>query len=788
MELGNLANLQLLYLSENELTGTIPSALGNLHNLMRLHLQVNQLTGSIPPELGSLAQMYDFNVSDNSLEGTIPTELSNLSQLQILNVYGNMLTGPIPTSLANLTALVPGSTDLGYNLLYTSDGALIAFLNSKDPDWAATQTIAPTEVTATSLDNAVILISWLPIAYTGGGGYYTVWRSETAGGPYDTLAAQTVDKMVSSVEVMGLTPGTRYYFVVRTHTDVHSANKNALDSSDSAEVSAVAWAQINVTISGTVTLGGAPLPGVVMTGLTGSPVTDAFGIYTGAEAAGWSGTVTPTLAGYTFTPATRAYTNVTANQTAQDYSATAVIPTLAVTSPNGGETWVVGSTYDINWTQTNVTGSVTVDLYKGGVYLKTLGTADATAGTFSWLIGAGETIAADYTIRVWQDGGVSDDSDGDFALIRSLVRVDFNLDGQEDILWRYLGEGGYNRVWFLGDTGQGTLPLLLADAQMTGGLAENASLKATSMRTVSDPRYVGKTSDKMKVSSSADIRDVFGSIRSRGMASVADPRKVDGGSHSKPVMTAVADPRQMNMPITGASTSGISAELASVPTWLGGADVMAVGDLTWEIVGTGDFDNDTHVDLLWRNNVSGINVVWFMNGTEWSSSAELLPVDDQTWQIVGTGDFDKDGNVDLLWRNSVSGENVVWYLNGTTWVGSATLLGVSDQTWQIVGTGDFDKDGNVDILWRYNGAGGYNVVWHLNNATWIGSSDLMPVGDTAWQIMGTGDYNKDGNIDILWRYNGAGGYNVIWYMNGVGWSESGELLPVGDLTWRIVSR
>jgi hypothetical protein len=253
-------------------------------------------------------------------------------------------------------------------------------------------------------------------------------------------------------------------------------------------------------------------------------------------------------------------------------------------------------------------------------------------------------------------------------------------------------------------------------------------------------------------------------------------------------MTAVADPRQVNMPITGASTSGASLELASVPTWLGGADVMAVGDLTWKIVGTGDFDNDTHVDILWRNSVSGMNVVWFMNGTEWSSSAELLPVGDQTWQIVGTGDFDKDGNVDILWRNSVSGMNVVWYLNGTTWVSSATLLGVSDQTWQIVGTGDFDKDGNVDILWRYNGAGGYNVVWHLNNATWIGSSELIAVGDLAWQIMGTGDYNRDGNIDILWRYNGAGGYNVIWYMNGVNWSESAELLPVPDLTWRIVNR
>jgi hypothetical protein len=225
-----------------------------------------------------------------------------------------------------------------------------------------------------------------------------------------------------------------------------------------------------------------------------------------------------------------------------------------------------------------------------------------------------------------------------------------------------------------------------------------------------------------------------------------------------------------------------------VPALLGGADVMPVADLSWKIVGTGDFDNDTHVDILWRNSAGGMNVVWFMNGTAWSASAELLRVADLTWQIVGTGDFNHDGHVDILWRNGSSGSNVVWYMNGTAWIGSAVLLGVSDLSWRIVGTGDFNRDGYVDILWRYSGAGGYNVVWYMNNATWMGSAELIPVGDPTWQIAGTGDYDNDGNIDILWRYYGTGGFNVIWYMNRVAWRESAELLPVPDLTWRIVSR
>jgi len=87
-----------------------------------------------------------------------------------------------------------------------------------------------------------------------------------------------------------------------------------------------------------------------------------------------------------------------------------------------------------------------------------------------------------------------------------------------------------------------------------------------------------------------------------------------------------------------------------------------------------------------------------------------------------------------------------------------------------------------------SGSGGYNVVWYMSGASWIGSAELISVGDASWQIMGTGDYNNDGSIDILWRYNGAGGYNVIWYMNGVSWVESVEIFPVVDLSWKIVSR
>ncbi len=79
-------------------------------------------------------------------------------------------------------------------------------------------------------------------------------------------------------------------------------------------------------LSGTVTTGGSPLGGVSFAA-PGSTCTasDSQGHYSCTVPQNWSGAVTPSLSGYTFTPASRSYSSVTANQTAQDYTASATV-------------------------------------------------------------------------------------------------------------------------------------------------------------------------------------------------------------------------------------------------------------------------------------------------------------------------------------------------------------------------------------------------------------------------------------------------------------------------------
>jgi ELWxxDGT repeat protein len=163
-----------------------------------------------------------------------------------------------------------------------------------------------------------------------------------------------------------------------------------------------------------------------------------------------------------------------------------------------------------------------------------------------------------------------------------------------------------------------------------------------------------------------------------------------------------------------------------------------VPDTNWQIQATADFTGDGRPDIVWRNQANGTQVIWQMNGTIAVATIPLDPVvSDINWRIVAAADFTGDGQNDIVWRNQVTGEQVFWQMNGTTPIATLPIVGpaVPDTNWKIAGAGDFTGEGQPDILWR-NQATGVQVIWQMNRTTAIATINLLPnVVDPNWRVL-----------------------------------------------------
>ena len=74
----------------------------NIEETTEIHIVDSGLTGEIPPEIGDLINLEWLYLSYNQLTGEIPSEISNLLNLEWLYLYGNQLVGEIPDSICNL--------------------------------------------------------------------------------------------------------------------------------------------------------------------------------------------------------------------------------------------------------------------------------------------------------------------------------------------------------------------------------------------------------------------------------------------------------------------------------------------------------------------------------------------------------------------------------------------------------------------------------------------------------------------------------------------------------------
>jgi Leucine-rich repeat (LRR) protein len=101
---GLVNSLQLVDLSHNSLSGSLPSCL-NLQTIAHLRLQGNKLTGLIPKAVFNSSSLLTLDLRDNSFSGNIPDEIGALSNLRILLLRGNNFSGIIPNQMCWLNKI-----------------------------------------------------------------------------------------------------------------------------------------------------------------------------------------------------------------------------------------------------------------------------------------------------------------------------------------------------------------------------------------------------------------------------------------------------------------------------------------------------------------------------------------------------------------------------------------------------------------------------------------------------------------------------------------------------------
>ena len=169
-------------------------------------------------------------------------------------------------------------------------------------------------------------------------------------------------------------------------------------------------------------------------------------------------------------------------------------PVFAVTSPNGGELWVMDSTVTITWSIGSVTGNILIELSRNGVTgpWVTLAASTPNDGMHQVVASAPGTETARVRITSIDDPVQTDMSDADFFISAMLVLLSETFEGGAGDWFHESGGGTWVDQWHIsaeranspthsyknGDTGTGNYANL-CDARLISPIIDNLPGNAT---------------------------------------------------------------------------------------------------------------------------------------------------------------------------------------------------------------------------------------------------------------------------------------------------------------------
>lgn len=218
---------------------------------------------------------------------------------------------------------------------------------------------------------------------------------------------------------------------------------------------------------------------------------------------------------------------------------------------------------------------------------------------------------------------------------------------------------------------------------------------------------------------------------------------------------------------------------------IGSQLIVPTPSADWQVVGTGDFNQDGKPDLVFQNQTSGQIAIWLMNGPYFLGGNALPQIPGTDFKVCGVADMDGDGKPDLIFQNRNTGRIVFWFMDGTNFAGGILLPQVSALSQYIVGVADFDFNGTADLLFQDQTSGQVGV-WYMNRTVYTGTATLAAVPAPGWKVRAMADYNSDGHADLVFQ-NAASNQIAFWYLKDFAYIGGALVNPIPDSDYKIVA-
>ncbi|MBM0744200.1 tandem-95 repeat protein [Phormidium sp. CLA17] len=426
--------------------------------------------------------------------------------------------------------------------------------------------------------------------------------------------------------------------------------------------------------------------------------------------------------------------------------------------------------------------------------------------------------------------------------------ADFNRDGSSDILWRYYGEGGENQIWFMNGTTFVSSTDLLAVNDVTwvpipystygepvpidvagntpatafnlgSGLGQSATYRDRVGGLDPNDYYRFDITNATQVSLSltnltgnVDLQlldgsgnTILGSSTLNGLSPESLTQQLAAGTYYVRVLPALNQAGSYTLsintgsapvPNTAGNTLATATPLKLLSTTQNFSDLVtfAANDFyrfslenrsSFNLSLTG-LDADANVALLdSAGNLVSVNGMGQLS-TNQGRFAESIntTLDAGVYYIqVAPGTNTPTANytlnvsaadnlldTDLLWRNYQSRAGSLWELNenGVLLDFQPSALGAEFiPPWIIRATGDFNQDGQTDLLWRDDNVGATYIRLFKDNIQDVQDVYfLLPTKSSEWRVVGAGDFNDDSQTDIVW-WNSVTSRLEVWAMQGV---------------------